>query len=150
MPGDSKHDKNLKITDFTTKLLTSAPKDKDQVSNSHKESIRNLSPLSPGQGTKKYIMEITTDTTTSNAKASQTRRSSDSISEIKSNASLQKALSPLITKFHLLRKPVNTVHADYTDLKQTRSKQKDEVKHELVHKIETNTQQLNTIAQENK
>ena len=49
-----------------------------------------------------------------------------------------------------MRESVNTVHADYADLKQTISKQKDKVKSELAHKIESNTQQLNTIAAENK
>ena len=84
------------------------------------------------------------------AKTPQTYRSTDSVCEIEANANLQKALGSLINEFCLLRELVNTVHADYADLKQTVSKQKDKVKYELSHKIETNAQQLTTIAEEHK
>ena len=69
----------------------------------------------------------------------QAQGSTDSISEMEVNANLQKALDPLITEFCLLRDSVNTIHFDYADLKQTVSKQKDEVKYKLAHKIKSNT-----------
>ena len=71
----------------------------------------------------------------------------DSMSDIESNATLQKALGPLITEFRLLRE---SVHADYSDLKDTISKQKEEVKHKLSDTIDSNTQRLTTISEENK
>ena len=48
------------------------------------------------------------------------------------NAALQNVLGPLIMEFKLLRESVDTVHADYVDLKQTISKQKDDLQQELV------------------
>ena len=41
------------------------------------------------------------------------------------------------------------MHADYVDLKQTISKQKDDLQQELVSKIDNNSKQLATVAQEN-
>ena len=51
MPSDSKHDKNQKITNCTTKI--SAP-------------FTNLSLSSPVKGAKKHIMENTSNNTSSN------------------------------------------------------------------------------------
>ena len=65
-----------------------------------------------------------------------------SITEAEDNSVLKNALGPLITEFRLLRESVETVHHDYTDLKQTISKQKEELKNELVDKIDKNTSQL--------
>ena len=42
------------------------------------------------------------------------------------------------------------VHADYSDLKQTISKQKEDLKQVLLDKIDNNTAHLNEIAQENR
>ena len=67
----------------------------------------------------------------------------------KENAALQNVLGPLITEFKLLTESVDTVHADYADLKQTISKQKDDLQQELVSKIDNNSKQLATVAQEN-
>ena len=64
----------------------------------------------------------------------------------KSNA-LQKALGPLLTEFRSLR---DSVKSDYADLKQTITKQKEELQQELVHKIDNNTKQLTFITEENK
>ena len=94
-------------------------------------------------------MENITDTPSSNTETSHTHVSAAPILESEVNTSLEKALGPLINQVHLLRESVNTVHADYADLKRTISKPKDEVKQELAHKIESNTQQLNTFAAEN-
>ena len=66
------------------------------------------------------------------------------------NAALQNALGPLITEFKLLRESVDRVHADYADLKQTISKQKDDLQQELVSKIDTNSKQLVAVVQENR
>ena len=41
------------------------------------------------------------------------------------------------------------MHADYVDLKQTISKQKDDLQQELVSKIDNNSKQLAAVAQEN-
>ena len=74
----------------------------------------------------------------------------DSITSAAENASLQKALGPLITEFHHLRESVDTVHADYTDLKQTIAKQTSTTTQDLSRKIESNVKQLTSIAVENK
>ena len=66
------------------------------------------------------------------------------------NKALQQALGPLVAEFKLLRESVNTVHTDYTDLKQAISKQKEEIKHELIDKIDKNTTKLVEMSQENK
>ena len=44
---------------------------------------------------------------------------------------------------------VETVHHDYADLKQTIFKQKEDLKHELVDKIDKSTSQLIEISHEN-
>ena len=66
------------------------------------------------------------------------------------NKALQQALVPLVAEFKLLRELVNTVHTDYTDLKHAISKQKEEIKHELIDKIDKNTTKLVEMSQENK
>ena len=90
----------------------------------------------------------TNDTDTTNP--TQSTKKDDSIASTEENATLQKALGSLIAEFSLLRESVNTVHVDYADLKETISKQKEEVQHELSNKIESNIRQLSTIAEENK
>ena len=71
------------------------------------------------------------------------------IAEAEDNSVLKNTLGPIITKFQLLRELVETVHHDYADLKQTISKQKEDLKHELVDKIDKNTSQLSEISHEN-
>ena len=66
------------------------------------------------------------------------------------NKALQQALGPLVAEFKLLRESVNTVHIDYTDLKHAIPKQKEEIKHELIDKIDKNTTKLVEMGQENK
>ena len=69
---------------------------------------------------------------------------------VENNKVLQQALGPLVAKFKLLRESVNTVHTNYKDLKQVISKQKEEIKHELIDKIDRNTTKLVEISQENR
>ena len=69
---------------------------------------------------------------------------------VENNKVLQQALGPLVTKFKLLRESVNTVHTDYKDLKHVISKQKEEIKHELIDKIDKNTTKLVEIRHENR
>ena len=65
------------------------------------------------------------------------------------NKALKNALGPLINEFKLLWESVDTVHADYADLKQTILKQKEDLQQELVCKIDKNSKQLASVAQEN-
>ena len=73
-----------------------------------------------------------------------------SLDSIEGNASLTQALGPLIIEFRLLKESVDTVHHDYADLKQTISKQKEELKQDLANKIDKNTNQLMEVSNENK
>ena len=73
-----------------------------------------------------------------------------SLDSIEGNASFTQALGPLITEFRLLRESVDTVHHDYADLKQTISKQKEELKQDLADKIDKNTNQLMEVSHKNK
>ena len=70
-----------------------------------------------------------------------------STSEAENNQALEKALGPLVAEFKLLRESVNMVHTNYTDLKNTISKQRDEIKNELITKIDKNTTKLTEISQ---
>ena len=72
------------------------------------------------------------------------------LEEIENNTSLQNVLGPLINESRLLRESVSMVHADYSDLKETISKQNLDIKQELSQQINTNTAKLLTIAEENK
>ena len=75
---------------------------------------------------------------------------SDPIMSVEENASLQKALGPLITEFHHLRESVDTLHTDYADLKQAIAKQTITATQDLSEKIESNAKQLTSITIENK
>ena len=72
------------------------------------------------------------------------------INIVENNKTIQQVLGPLVTEFKLLRESVNTVHSDYKDLKHVITKQKDEIKHELINKIDKNTSKLEEISQENR
>ena len=74
----------------------------------------------------------------------------NSLMEAEDNKALKNVLGPLITEFRLLRESVDTVHHNYMDLKQTISKQKEELKHELADNIYKNTSQLIEVSHENK
>ena len=71
-------------------------------------------------------------------------------SNLEENEALKNALGPLINEFKLLRESVDTVHADYADLKQTILKQKEDLQQELVCKIDKNSKQLASVVQENR
>ena len=73
----------------------------------------------------------------------------ESLKLVENNTTLQTALGPLISEFRLLCESVDTVHNDYADLKNTISRQKDELKQELATHIDINTQQLCSMTQEN-
>ena len=70
-------------------------------------------------------------------------------SKLEENEALKNALGLLINEFKLLQESVDTVPADYADLKQTISKQKD-LQQELVCKIDKNSKQLASVAKENR
>ena len=72
----------------------------------------------------------------------------DPINIAAENTSLCNVLGPLISKFHRLRESVDTVHADYADLKETISKQASTATADLVTKIESNSILLMNIALE--
>ena len=73
----------------------------------------------------------------------------DPINIAAENTSFSNALGPLMSEFHCLRESVDTVHADYADLKVTISKQASTATADLVTKIESNLLQLMNIALEN-
>ena len=72
------------------------------------------------------------------------------INIVENNKTIQQVLGLLVTEFKLLRESVNTVHSDYKDLKHVITKQKDEIKHELINKIDKNNSKLVEISQENR
>ena len=94
MTGDSKHDRNKKITEFTTKISAITSKETSQSPISHKRSISKLSPASPTPSVKHHIMENTTNnfayTTYDNdtANPAQSTKRDDSIASIEENATL--------------------------------------------------------------
>ena len=71
-------------------------------------------------------------------------------SNLEENEALKNALGLLINEFKLLQESVDTLHADYADLKQTISRQKEDLQQELVGKIDKNSNQLASVAQENR
>ena len=85
-----------------------------------------------------------------NAKTPTPAEQDPSTNIVENNKVLQQALGPLVAEFKLLIKSVNTVHTDYKDLKQVISKQKEEIKHELIDKIDNNTTKLVETSQENR
>ena len=73
----------------------------------------------------------------------------DPINIATEDTSLSNALGPLISEFHHLRESVDTVHADYANLKVTISKQASTATADMVSKTESNSRQLTNIAIEN-
>ena len=144
-------DKFRKITDFTKKLTT--PKLTTREANPTPKCP--ISPIDPSDSTERgksakqartqspiSNMETTTQETTIQ---DTNNKDTDSLE----NATLQAALGPLVKEFQLLRESVDTVHTDYKDLKQTISRQKEEIKQELTDKIEKNRIHLDKISSEN-
>ena len=137
MPNTS--ERNQKITNFISK------------SNSNSQGNILKCPISPSSSDpserkiKRSNIEINP-----NSPTMSTHQSIQGLDGIESNTTLNQALGPLISEFRLLRESVETVHQDYTDLKQTISKQKEDIKQDLTDKIEKNTSQLIEINKENK
>ena len=97
MPNDPRPDKNLKITDFTTKTNTT-PQSDYQSRQSQKRLISTLSPSSPDQDQRRISKEAMPTTAEITAPETCTNGSSQ-VSTAEENASLQKALGPLIKEF---------------------------------------------------
>ena len=130
--------KNKKITDFTIKSIL--PNSATSQRTSQKRPI-SPSDMQISKNSKNPKMDTSSDTM--NAKLS-TKNINNGITKdkpnpLEENAALQNVLGPLITEFKLLRESVDTVHTDYVDLKQTISKQKDDLQQELVSKIDNNS-----------
>ena len=89
-------------------------------------------PISPSNTTtdeRETKQQVTDSSINSIAMANNntTAGNQGSITEAEDNSVLKNALGSLIIEFRLLRESVETVHHDYTDLKQTISKQKEEL-----------------------
>ena len=140
--------KNKKITDFTTKLIFPNP-----VSSQRTSQKRPISPSDTqiSKNTKNPKMDTSLDTKNAELSVKNTNNdiTKDKPNPPEENAALQNMLGPLIMEFKLLWESVDTVHADYVDLKQMISKQKDDLQQELVSKIDNNSKQLAAVAQEN-
>ena len=136
--------KYKKITDYTKVIQK-----KSNTPTTRKRPISNLSPPSSSPSVKQYNMDQK-EKPVSTANECNDAAELDPITSAAENASLQIALGPLITEFHHLRESVDTMHADYTDLKQTIAKQTSTTTQDLSGKIESNGKQLTSIAVENK
>ena len=137
----SKDIKYKKITEYTQVIAKDS-----HTPNSQKRTIGNISPSSSLPKVKCINMENTSEVKVpKNSKVDET----DPINIAAENTSLSNALGPLICKFHCLRESVDTVHADYADLRETISKQASTATADLVTKIESNSVQLMNIALEN-
>ena len=155
MPLDIKsQDKYKKITDYT--IINKPTGSKIDTDSSHTQTTKNQKrPISLNQhnlvSTSKrpksspYMKmddnsPVANSPSTSNSAELNTQGGSDC-------DALQKALGSLLNKFRSLR---DSVKLDYVDLKQTITRQKEELQKELVHKIDNNTKQLSLISDENK
>ena len=138
--------KNRKITDFTSKTTMPAGLNNQNIQET-KTKPANKHPISP-TGTSEMEREAKQCCLSIPSKKVMESSSMDKPAADE-NPTLQAALGPLVKEFQLLRESVNTVHNDYTDLIKTISKQKEEIKNELVDKIENNSKQLHKITVEN-
>ena len=137
----SKDIKYKKITEYTQVIAKDS-----HTANSQKRTIGDISPSSSLPKVKRINMENTSEVKVpKNSKVDEM----DPINIAAENTSLSNALGPLISEFHCLRELVDTVHADYADLKETISKQASTATADLVTKIESNSLQLTNIALEN-
>ena len=142
MPSRNSSEQNKKITNFISKPNSSTQ------GNSLKRLISPSSTTINEREPKRTNLESNPNSPTmSNQETPHNNPGLDSIEE---NTTIKQALGPLINEFRLLRESVETVHQDYADLKQTISKQKDDIKQDLTDKIEKNTTQLIEINKENK
>ena len=135
---------NKKITDFTSKT-TSQSESNHQRTEALTTKSANKRPISPTLDIEREAKQPCLSKPLK--KLHDTDKMDKSMTE--ENPTLQAALGPLVKEFQLLRESVDTVHNDHTDLKQTISKQKEEIKNELADKIESNSKQLHKITAEN-
>ena len=155
MPLEIKsQDKYKKITDYTTiNKLTESKIDTDSSRTQTTKTQKR--PISPNQHNlvstskrPKSSPYAKMDDNSSVANSSSTSNSAELNTQGGSDCdTLQKALGSLLNEFRSLR---DSVKLDYADLKQTITKQKEELQKELVHKIDNNTKQLSLISDENK
>ena len=138
MPNSS--ERNQKITNFISK----------RNGNSQGNALK--CPISPSNNTIEQATKRTNIETNPNLNSPtmSTQQTTQGLDSIEANTSIKQALGPLISEFRLLWESVETVHQDYADLKQTISKQKEDIKQDLTDKIEKNTSQLIEINKENK
>ena len=116
MPNSS--EQNQKITNFISK-----PNGNSQ-GNALKRPISPSNDLSE-RATKRTNIETNPNL---NSPTMSTQQTTQGLDSIEANTSIKQALGPLISEFRLLRESVETVHQDYADLKQTISKQKEDIK----------------------
>ena len=140
MPSSS--EQNQKITNFISK-----PNSNTQ-GNSLKCPISPSSTMINEREPKRTNIETNPNSYTMSNQ--ETTHSNPGLDNIEENTTIKQALGLLINEFRLLQESVETVHQDYADLKQTISKQKDDIKQDLTDKIERNTTQLIEINKENK
>ena len=112
--------------------------------------ISNLSPPTSSPNVKWYNMDNQREKHLLTASECNDAAELDPIASAAENASLQKTLGPLITEFCYLRESVDTMHVNYTDLKQTIAKQTSTTTQDLSRKIESNAKQLTGITVRNK
>ena len=137
----SKDIKYKKITEYTQVIAKDS-----RTPNSRKRTIGDISPSSSLPKVKHINMENTSEVKVpKNSKVDEMAP----INIAAENTSLSNTLGYLISEFHHLRESVDTVHADYADLKETISKQASTATADLVTKIESNSLQLTNIALEN-
>ena len=135
--------KNKKITDYTSK--TNSPK----LNPVHRASQKW--PISPEEAQHgKNFKNQKKDTDPYPSELQPPLDKTQDHSNLEENEALKNALGPLINEFKLLQESVDTVHADYADLKQTILKWKEDLQQELVCKIDKNSKQLSSVVHENR
>ena len=153
MSNTTTHDKNQKITNFMTKVTS---KTESNSKNPIKRPISPMSNLTEERNLKRQLTEnrkmlkINIDKSQTNSSENPKNLTPCPSQEAENNSVLRNALGSLITKFRLLRESVDTIHEDYADLKQTISKQKEDLKQELADQIDRNISQLNEVTHKNK
>ena len=135
--------KNKKITDYTSKTIS--PK----LNPIHRASQKW--PISPDEAQHgKNFKNQKMDTDPHPSELQHPLDKTQDCSNLEENEALKNALGPLINEFKLLWESIDTVHADYANLEQTISKQKEDLQQELVCKIDKNSKQLASVVQENR
>ena len=128
MPNSS--ERNQKITNFISK----------PNNNTQGNSLKH--PISPSSNTinerESKRTNIETNPNSFTMSNQETTHANPGLDNIEENTTIKQALGPLIKEFRLLQESVETVHQNYADLKQTISKQKDDIKQDLTDNITTN------------